>query len=412
METSPVETLLPKDAKDLQEVFAAALANEEPLDVIGQASKSALGRPMTAGRRVGSASMTGVSLFEPAELVLTAGAGTPLREVINLLDQQGQQLAFEPIDYGPRFGNEPLSGTSGGLGASNASGPRRIKAGAARDHLLGFKAVSGRGELFQSGGRVMKNVTGYDLSKLMSGSYGTLAVMTEVTFKVLPKAETEETLLFSGLEDGAAVAVMTEASGLPHEVSSLAHLPAASAAALPNGAGAGGAGVTALRLEGPAVSVAKRKQDVMTHFKERAGDVQSLEELASQHFWTAVRDVAPLAGLDAQIWRLSTAPSLGAALVEAIRGQDVPVAGWLYDWAGGLIWLAVETVPDAHSDTIRAAVEAVGGHATLIRAADEVRSSTAVFHPQPAALAALTARIKNSFDPAHILNRGRMRDDF
>lgn len=406
-----METLLPKDEKDLQEVFAAALANEEPVDVVGQGSKSALGRPMTAQRRIGSQAMTGVSLFEPAELVLTAGAGTPLREIVNLLDQQGQQLAFEPIDYGPLFGREPQSGTIGGLAATNAAGPRRIKAGAARDHLLGFKAVSGRGDVFKSGGRVMKNVTGYDLSKLMTGSYGTLAVLTEVTFKVLPKAETEETLLFTGLEDGAAVAVMTEASGLPHEVSSLAHLPSASAASLPDGLPTG-ASLTALRLEGPAVSVAKRKDDVISHFKAAAGEPEALHGLTSERLWAALRDVVPLAGQDAQVWRLSTAPTEGAALVEAIRAAEVPVTGWFYDWAGGLIWLAVERASDAHAAAIRAAVETVGGHATLIRADDDVRSVTPVFHPQPAALAALTARIKNSFDPAHILNRGRMRDDF
>ncbi len=406
-----METLLPKDAKDLQEIFAVALANEEPVDVVGQGSKSALGRPMTAERRIGSQAMTGVSLFEPAELVLTAGAGTPLREIVNLLDQQGQQLAFEPIDYGPLFGQEAKAGTIGGLAATNAAGPRRIKAGAARDHLLGFKAVSGRGEVFKSGGRVMKNVTGYDLSKLMTGSYGTLAVLTEVTFKVLPKAETEETLLFAGLADAEAVAVMTEASGLPHELSSLAHLPAASAAALPDGLPAG-TSLTALRLEGPAVSVAKRKSDVIAHFKQQAGEVQSLDGLASERLWAAVRDVLPLAGHDAQIWRLSTAPSEGAALVDAIRAAEVPVTGWFYDWAGGLVWLAVETAPHAHAAAIRAAVEASGGHATLIRADDVVRTATPVFHPQPSALAALTARIKNSFDPKHILNRGRMRDDF
>ncbi len=406
-----IETLLPKDEKDLEEVFSAALANEEPIDVVGQGSKSQLGRPMTAQRRIGSQAMTGVSLFEPAELVLTAGAGTPLREIINLLDQQGQQLAFEPIDYGPLFGKEAQSGTIGGLAATNAAGPRRIKVGAARDHLLGFKAVSGRGDVFQSGGRVMKNVTGYDLSKLMSGSYGTLAVLTEVTFKVLPKAEMEETLLFTGLEDAAAVAVMTEASGLPHEVSSLAHLPAAGTAALPEGMPKG-TSLTALRLEGPAVSVAKRKRDLVAHFESRAGEPEALQGLGSERFWAALRDVVPLAGHDAQIWRLSTAPAEGAVLVEAIRAAEVPVTGWFYDWAGGLIWLAVERAPDAHAAAIRAAVEAVGGHATLIRADDAVRTTTPVFHPQPAALAALTARIKNSFDPAHILNRGRMRDDF
>ena len=176
------------------------------LAVEGEGSKRGYGHAVEARRRLSTAAMRGVSLYEPAELVLTAAAGTPLREIGGLLDQQGQQLAFEPADYGLILGGPADRGTIGGAIAINASGPRRIKAGAARDHVLGFRAVSGRGEPFKSGGRVMKNVTGYDLSKLMAGSHGTLGVMSEITVKVLPKPETEETVVFAALDDAAAVA--------------------------------------------------------------------------------------------------------------------------------------------------------------------------------------------------------------
>ena len=404
-----MDTLIPRDERDAIEIVSAAIANATPLEVSGAGTKAGLGRPVTAQLRVSAGGMNGVSLYEPSELVLSAGAGTPLREITDLLAQRGQELAFEPIDYGALYGVEAGSGTIGGLIAVNASGPRRIKAGAARDHLLGFRAISGRAEAFKSGGRVMKNVTGYDLSKLVTGSHGTLAILTEVTVKVLPKAEAEETLLILGLEDEEAIKVLTEASGLPHEVSSFAHAPAAAASSI-NG-GFSGQSVTALRLEGPPVSIAKRKQDLLTHFKARCKEFGTLNAAESNSFWSAIRDALPLAALDADIWRVSTAPAEGARVVSLLKSGGVPLKSWFYDWAGGLVWLAVAPSPDSHEKSIRTAVNATGGHATLIRAPEKVRAAVPVFHPQPPALAALSARVKKSFDPERILNRGRMRED-
>jgi glycolate oxidase FAD binding subunit len=404
-----MDTLVPRDERDTIEIVTAALANATPLEVSGAGTKAGLGRPVTAQMRVSTGGMNAISLYEPSELVLSAGAGTPIREITDLLAQRGQELAFEPIDYSALYGVDAGSGTIGGLIAVNASGPRRIKAGAARDHLLGFRAVSGRAEAFKSGGRVMKNVTGYDLSKLLTGSHGTLAILTEVTVKVLPKAEAEETLLILGLDDDEAIEVLTEASGLPHEVSSFAHVPPAAAAVL-NG-GFSGQSVTALRLEGPPVSIAKRKQDLVTHFKARCKEFGSLDAAESNSFWTATRDALPLAALDADIWRISTAPAEGARFVSSVKSGGVPLKSWFYDWAGGLVWLAAAPAPDCHEKPIRAAVAATGGPATLIRAPEKARAAVPVFHPQPPALAALSARVKNSFDPERVLNRGRMRED-
>ena len=382
-----MDLLAPRDEADLEAAVAAAAAEGSALAVEGEGSKRGFGHPVEARRRLSTAALSGVSLYEPAELVLAAGAGTPLREIQGLLDRQGQQLAFEPADYGLILGGPAGRGTLGGAVAVNASGPRRIKAGAARDHLLGFRAVSGRGEPFKSGGRVMKNVTGYDLCKLMAGSHGTLGVMSEITVKVLPKPETEETVAFRGLDDEAAVALMTAASGLPAEVSGFAHLP-------------DGGGRTGLRLEGPAVSVASRREALLGHF---GGEAEVLAEAASRAFWEAVRDVQPLAGRGEQLWRLSVAPGKGAETVARLAGRDLPVAGRLYDWAGGLVWLAVGA--GRHGSAIR---EGLAGHATCIRAPDAVRAAEAVFHPQPPALAALSRRVKESFDPVRILNPGRM----
>lgn len=404
-----METLSPADEREAVDAVEAAIANSTPLEVMGSGSKLGLGRPVEATARLSAAAMSGVTLYEPSELVVRAHGGTPVREIVNLLAQRGQELAFEPMDHGPLYGYEPMSGTVGALVAINSSGPRRIKVGAARDHLLGFRGVSGRGEVFQSGGRVMKNVTGYDLSKLMTGSFGTLALLTEVTLKVLPKPASEETLLMRGFEDARAIEVLTEASGLPHDVSSFAHLPAKAAASI--GALTVGGNVTALRIEGPEQSIAKRKNDLMRHFKAKSADFDCLDEAASKAFWAGIRDVIPLASLDADIWRISTAPAKGPKVVAALLRASVPVKSYYYDWAGGLIWLATDPAEDAHAAAIRSAVNATGGHATLMRAAARVRATVPVFHPQPAPLAALSARVKASFDPKRILNRGRMRQD-
>jgi glycolate oxidase FAD binding subunit len=294
--------------------------------------------------------------------------------------------------------------------AANLAGPRRIKAGAARDHFLGFSAVSGRGETFKSGGRVVKNVTGYDLCKLMAGSWGTLAAMTEVTIKVLPQPETETTVVVLGLDDSAAVRAMTAAMALPCDVSGAAHLPAGVAGRIPTGdAVASGRALTAMRLEGVAPSVAHRKAMLQAALKGY-GEVGSCDDMVSRGLWRAIRDVTPFAASRTAsgqpLWRIATAPAQGAALGRAIAAGAE--AETVYDWAGGLIWALLTHRDDAGAALVRRAVKTCGGHATLIRAPAALRAATEVFEPQDAAMAALTKRVKDSFDPKAVLNPGRM----
>jgi glycolate oxidase FAD binding subunit len=389
-----------------EEVLSAvqwALSAEEPLEILGHGSKRGVGRPVQAAHTLDLSGLSGVTLYEPEELVLSAKAGTPLSEIEKLLDDNRQQLAFEPMDYGPLFGAERGRGTIGGVLVSNTSGPRRIKAGGARDHILGIHAVSGRGEAFKSGGRVVKNVTGYDLSKAMAGSWGTLAVVTDLTFKVLPAAETETTLVLRDLTDEQAANVMAHAMGSSAEISGAAHLPV-----LVSGKAAGGvlsgAAATVLRMEGVAPSVAWR----VGHLKERlkaAGEMQEIGEEQSRALWRDIRDCVPFAGGKKPVWRVSMAPSQGHRMIDALRREAGVNA--FYDWQGGLIWLEMAAGPEAAA--LRAMIRRFGGgHATLIRAGEPERASLDVFEPQPPALAALSARLKAEFDPKGILNPGRM----
>jgi glycolate oxidase FAD binding subunit len=401
-------TLKPRDAGEVAASVEWAIAEGKTFEIVGQGSKRAIGRAAQWDLTLDLSGLSGVTLYEPEELVLSAKAGTPLADIEALLAARGQELAFEPIDYGPLLGRSSGQGTLGGVLAANLSGPRRVKAGAARDHFLGVAAVSGRGEAFKSGGRVVKNVTGYDLCKVLAGSWGTLAAMTEVTVKVLPRAETEETLLVLGLNDRAAASAMTAALGSADDVSAAAHLPAAVATRVMRGAVGGGA-LTALRLEGVAVSIAQRKRMLEALLKP-FGALLVIGEAASRALWRAIRDVSPFAADgDAAVrplWRISTAPSKGPAIAEQIAAKlDVEM---LYDWGGGLIWVSAPERDDGGARLVRRAVAAHGGHATLVRAPQAVRAAVDVFGPQDAALKALTRRVKESFDPKGVLGPGRM----
>lgn len=388
--------LHPKTNDDVLAAVKWAAGEEVPLEVIGQGSKRALGRPTQTAHTLDMSGLTGVTLFEPEELVLSAKAGTPLSEIYELLEQNNQELQFEPVDLGTMLGGVAGYGTLGGLVNTNICGPRRLKYGSVRDHILGISAVSGRGELFKSGGRVVKNVTGYDLSKGVTGAYGTLAVLTDITMKVLPKAETEQTLSLYGLSDVQAAEAMALAMGSSAEISGAAHLPADVAS---------GNATTLLRLEGFAPSVAYRIE-ALGKLLADFGTHERLDEQTSKAQWWAVRDCLPFAGESTPVWRISCTPSQGPRIVEAIK-QNTSADAY-YDWQGGLIWLQVNG-EDAQADMIRSTVQANGGgHATLIRADATTRQSVPVFQPQPKALAALSNRYRENFDPNGILNPGRM----
>lgn len=399
-------TFTPTTSAEVLATVQWAAAEVTPLETIGHGSKRGIGRPQQQSEHTLDLSkLTGVTLYEPAELVLSAKAGTPLAEIEKLLAESGQQLAFEPMDYGPLLGGIQGKGTIGGVLAANLSGPRRLKAGAARDHILGINAVAGRGEAFKSGGRVVKNVTGYDLSKLMANSWGTLAVFTDVTFKVLPAAETEVTLAVRGLLDDAAASAMALALGSSAEVSSAAHLPERIAARVAGGA-LGADAATLLRVEGFGPSVAYRIEALKTLLKN-AGPLQEIAGEASHAVWRDIRDCAPFVdGSEKPVWRVSMAPSQAHQMVLTLRMQ-IGVSAF-YDWQGGLVWLRMEE-GDPEAGLLRGLIRKHGGgHATLVRAAPSHRAAVPVFEPQAPHLAALSARLKAEFDPEAILNPGRM----
>lgn len=395
----------PTSAEEVLDVVRWAAGGGTGLEILGGGSRRGVGRPLACAHVLDLSRLAGVTLYEPEELVLSARAGTKLAEIEALLATCGQELAFEPMDHGPLLGGTAGKGTVGGALAANASGPRRIKAGAARDHVLGIHAVSGRGEMFKSGGRVVKNVTGYDLAKLVAGSWGTLAAVTDVTFKVLPKAVTEATLVLRGLSEADAAHAMAVAMTSTGEVSAAAHLPETVVGKVLDGRLPGWRGATLLRLEGFSPSVAYRFDRLAALLAPTAAP-ERLEAEDSRPLWREIRDCMPFAdGTQRPVWRVSMAPSEGHRMVMALRMEAAVDA--FYDWQGGLIWLRMES--NAEAAALRRHIAAHGGgHATLMRAPVPTRASVPVFEPQPQALAALAARVKAEFDPLNILNPGRM----
>lgn len=383
----------------------AAAAAGRTLEIVGGGSKRTIGRLIVTDDVLDLAALCGIVDYDPSELVLTAAAATPLAEIKAALEANRQMLAFEPPDWNALLPSNAAP-TVGGIIACNMAGPRRVRAGAARDHLLGFAAINGRGEAWKAGGRVVKNVTGYDMCKLQAGAYGTLSVLTEVTIKVLPRPLASCSLLLRGLSDAVAIAAMATALNSPHEVSAAAHLPLGIAARSTTTEVSGSA-LTVLRLEGPPPSVDYRLGELAAMF----GGSARLDEATSSALWSDIAAVAPLIGPpDAIIWRLCPTPSAAATLVARIRERLA--AAVFYDWGGGLVWLALgaEALDDeCGAAVIRAAMSEYGGHATLVRAPAAARAAVTVFQPATGALEALHHRVKASFDPLGILNPGRMQ---
>ena len=406
-----MDTLKVRDAADVEQAVRAAIAGEQPLEIIGHGSKRMVGQPIATNAVLDLSALNAVTSYEPNELILTVQAGAPLADVLALLDAKNQQFSFEPINTARLLGT-PDVGTIGGMISAGLAGPRRIQAGGARDHLLGVHAVSGFGESFKAGGRVVKNVTGYDVCKLITGAWGTLAVMTEVTLKVMPRAEAERTIVLRGLDDIDANKAMTAALGSPYDISGAAHLPGSALRTVQGPLGeiaAPDQSATLIRLEGITASAASRAGSLAT-LLQSYGTAEIIEDSQSSALWAEIRDVVPFAASGPRamwpVWRIVCPPASGGKLGQEIakRSQGEVV----YDWGGGLIWAALPPSVDAQAPQLRKLVDAAGGHATLIRGSEDVRRAIDVFHPQAAGVAALGDRVRKSFDPKTILNRGRM----
>lgn len=376
-----MKMLTPETEAELADILRGA---DAPLRIRGGGTRP-LGAPVD-GAPLTTAGLAGIALYEPGALTLVAGAGTPLAEVEATLAAEGQRLAFEPMDHRGLLGTEGVP-TIGGVFAANVSGPRRIQVGAARDFLLGVRFVDGQGRVIRNGGRVMKNVTGYDLVKLMAGSFGTLGILTEVALKVLPRAQATAVLRLEGLDDKTAIAALCRALGSPYEVTGAAHLQK----------GMDGAPVTMIRLEGFEASVAYRAEALQARLAEFGEATIDTDAERARAGWADVRDVRPFRHRAGDVWRLSVRATDAPGLVARIDGAEA-----LYDWGGGLVWLLV---PEGEQGAdIRKGVADKGGHATLIRG----DRTGGAFQPLPAPVAALQDGLRRRFDPKGILNPGLM----
>lgn len=375
--------------KELSDVVAGA---EGALRIVGGGTRGVGG----SGAEVSVAGLSGIALYEPGALTIVAGSGTPVAEIETALAAEGQRLPFEPMDMRALLGREGVP-TIGGVVATNASGPRRIQAGACRDSLIGVRFVDGRGDVIKNGGRVMKNVTGYDLVKLLAGSFGSLGVLSQVSFKVLPIAEAAASLEINGLDSAQAVGAMSKALGSPFEVNGAAHIAAA---------GEDGAR-TLVRVEGFAKSVAYRAEQLQK-LLGGFGDVAACFDTNTvADTWQDIRDVRAFAGAPGAVWKVSLRPSRSAGFAEELRRNNVAHRA-IYDWGGGLLWLLVPQLRDGGARVIRAQVAKLGGHATLVRADDDIRAAVPMFQTEPAPLAAISAGLRAQFDPRGILNPGVM----
>jgi glycolate oxidase FAD binding subunit len=364
-----------KTEKDIAEFVRDAYGASRKLRIVGGGTRQALGNACQSDAVLSTAGLNGISLYEPSALTIVAAAGTPLADIEKTLAAEGQRLPFEPMDHRGLLGSSGTP-TIGSVVACNISGPARIQAGACRDSLIGVRLVDGVGRVIKNGGRVMKNVTGYDLVKLMAGSFGTLGVLTEVAFKVLPAPVASATVSVAGLSDEQAVEAMSLGLTAPYDVNGAAHMGA----------------VTMLRVEGFKASVAYRAEQLKTLLAP-LGKVSIINDDTA---WKSVRDVEPFCGLDTDVWRISVAPSDGPKVAAALRKMDDGVQV-IYDWGGGLLWIS----SPANTD-VRAVLSGISGYVECIRGKGQKRV------PQNAAIARIEQGLRAKFDPKNILNAGIM----
>ena len=390
--------LKPDSESAASEIVREHFRKRKPLRIAGGGTRP-VGNSVDAAQTLSTGGLSGITLYEPGALTLVAEAGTSLETIVDALAAEGQHLPFEPADYRALLGTRGNS-TIGGVVAAGVSGPRRIQAGSTRDSLIGVRFVSGEGEIIKNGGRVMKNVTGYDLVKLMCGSHGTLGILTEVSFKLLPRPQATGTVMVTGLDDRAAVTALLKALGSPFDVTGAAHLQK----------GEDGKPLTLIRCEGLPESVGYRSgrlKDMLAPLLPASAELAIESDPArNAGIWKQVRDVEPFAARKGGVWRLSVKPSDGPDVVSEIAGKLGCEA--LYDWGGGLVWLLADAADGEAAAVIRGAVDARGGHATLFRRNTPGNGSVETFHPEQPRIAAISQNLRRQFDPAGILNPGLM----
>jgi glycolate oxidase FAD binding subunit len=363
----------------------AARESREPFEIVAGGTRRAVGKPVGALPLLDVSGLTGIVKYEPEELILTAAPSTPLTEINAVLATKGQRLGFDPADWSRLLGSNGVA-TLAGAASCDASGSGRLRHGAARDSLLGFQAVNGLGEMFRGGSKVVKNVTGFDLPKLICGAYGTLSVLTEVTFRVYPRPQFFAVLCLSDVTPETGFAALRKIAHSALEPAGLAYLPGSM---MPQA----GQGAALIKLEGAAKPL--EEKIAMAH-----GLLGNAVTRIEGDLFGAIGCGEKFADLPGDVWRVMIAPSDAPRVAKELNVQH-----WLGNWAGGLIWLAA---PPSDAARIRAIAAAVKGQAMLLRASAESRARYGLYAPQPKALADLSRAVKAAFDPLSLFNPGRL----
>jgi glycolate oxidase FAD binding subunit len=379
------------------EIVSAAREKRTTLEVLGSGTKRNYGRPLDTENVLDISALSGIVKYEPDELVITAKAATKVAEIEETLAHRSQRLGFDPADWGRLFGAPAHSATIGGVLSADACGSARIRFGAARDHLLGYRAVNGFAESYKAGGHVVKNVTGFDLPKLMCGAFGTLSVLTEVTLRLVPRPARSATLIARDIAPADGFALLRQAWTSAFGPTGLAYIPGLMASSFP-ATGMIGAGAAIIRVEGTRIPLDEKIAGL------RALTPQTpLEAFDGEDVFLDIGNGRGFVGANVDVWRVTLPPQSAAQFIDELRP-----AVWLGDWAGGLLWIGSPLGDSVASERIRAFASAQDGYATLLRASADTRRRVPVFQPQPATLSALSGSVKAAFDPLGIFNPGRM----
>ena len=383
-----------------------------PIELIGSGSKRKIGKPLQCSKTLSLTKLNGIIEYLPEELYIKVKACTSIQQIEEELKKNKQQLAFEPIDFGYLFNGKSNYGTAAGQVACNISGSRRFKVGSVRDHVLGFRGVNGKGEIIKSGGNVVKNVTGYDLSKLVCGSYGTLIALTEITFKVLPAPEASKTLIIHDKKIEPATFLLEQAISSSNDISGAAFFPIE-----PKVPGCVmniektfklndlkyGGSLTAIRIEGSKKSINLRIQNLIDELKIVNFDISILDTYQSEIFWNKVKSLEFFSSSKNNILRIVIPPSECVQLVYQLSNKFK----YYLDWGGALMWMEAFELSEEMFESIRKKVVKLGGYVVMIKNSDYLPYVEDVFTTNRDRFN-ISQNIKKSFDPKRILNPGKM----
>ncbi len=399
-----LDILKPSNEDDLQQIIKHCYKKDLPIQIVGTGTKNEIGKKLQCAKILDMSNISGIIEYKPEELYITVKAGTPIKLVQDELRKNNQHLAFEPTNFSEIFNKSLSEGTIGGTLSCNFSGSRRFKVGSARDHILGFKGYNGKGEKIKSGGTVVKNVTGYDLSKLVTGSFGTLLALSEITLKVLPIQADIKTIIISGLALENSLGIMDSAISSSNDPSGAVFYPANLRNNFVFNDLTHPGSITAIRIEGTKTSTEQIVNNLFENLVLKEKKTTILDITQSEIFWEETRAIKVFAKNEKNILRAVVPPSETVNLINRLKTFH---SSYFIDWGGSLIWLELDYLSHQKIEQIRKRVVEANGYLTVIKSPENIKSSSEIFTIDPIKFK-ISQNLKKSFDPKRIFNPGKM----